>query len=135
MELHEIDALFVSDSPSEMRLFVATEYARSLSVAFRWHGGPNEDEELILIFEDACVFHLPAILSIDLLRLDSLRLRRCSAQRICQLVPAVSYDESEYASPEGYKVFEFTNASGEPMGYYVAAMGVTGMRRTVPCAA
>lgn len=105
------------EEPSEMFLRGVSEYGRSLRLSFVCHGGPREDEEFEVTFDESVVFHLPAVLSVPVrFRLGALAEARAT-------VPSISFDESEIG-PEGYGLVLLTDPNGIPHGYYVLAGSV-----------
>ena len=95
MDIAAINEQLTAHEPEEMVLRRISEYGNTLTLAFLCHGGPMEHLEFVVTFENAAVFHLPRIL-----HNTTVRFKRSSPERIKELIPAVSYDESEH-NPKG----------------------------------
>jgi hypothetical protein len=120
MDIAAINEQLTAHEPEQMVLRGIAEHGNTLTLAFLCHGGPTEDLEFLVTFENAAIFHLPRIL-----HNTAVRLKRSSPDRIKDLIPAVSYDEAEH-SPKGYVVVELTDVAQTPYGYYVMADSVVG---------
>ena len=120
MEIAAINEQLTAHEPEQMVLRGISENGNTLTLAFLCHGGPAEDLEFVVTFENPAVFHLPRIL-----HNTAVRFKRSSPERIKKLIPPVSYDESEH-DPNGYVVVELTDAAQQPYGYYVMADRVVG---------
>jgi hypothetical protein len=120
LDIVAINEQLTAHEPEQMVLRGISEHGNTLTLAFLCQGGPTEDLEFVVTFENAAVFHLPRIL-----HNAAVRLKRSSPERIKGLIPAVSYDESEHDS-KGYVVVELTDAAQQPYGYYVMADSVVG---------
>jgi hypothetical protein len=112
-----VDLSFINDElarhdPSEMELRGVSSRARTVSLAFAFHGGPKEDLEFIVQFEDCIAVHLPAVLR------SPVRLNVLSAEEAEAVVPAVSFEALEFAS---YRLIALISPTGTRYGYYVAA--------------
>lgn len=120
MDIAAINEQLTAHEPEQMVLRRIAEHGNALTLAFSCHGGPMEHLEFVVTFENAAVFHLPRIL-----HNTAVRFKRSSPERIKELIPAVSYDESEH-NPRGYVVVELTDVAEKPYGYYVMADSVVG---------
>jgi hypothetical protein len=120
MDIATINEQLSAHEPEQMVLRGVSEHGNTLTLAFSCEGGPAEHLEFVVTFENAAVFHLPRIL-----HNRAVRFKRSSPERIKELIPAVSYDESEH-TPAGYVVVELTDAAHNPYGYYVMADSVVG---------
>jgi hypothetical protein len=121
MDIVAINEQLGTHEPEQMALRRISEYGNTLTLVFLCHGGPMEHLEFVVTFENAAVFHLPRILHDT-----AVRFKRSSPERIKELIPAVSYDESEHNHPTGYVVVELTDVAERPYGYYVMADSVVG---------
>ena len=121
MDIAPVNAQLSAHEPEQMVLRGISEYGNTLTLVFLCHGGPMEHLEFVVTFENAAVFHLPRIL-----HNTAVRFKRSSSERIKELIPAVSYDESEHTHPTGYVVVELTDVADKPHGYYVMADSVVG---------
>src|SRR5262245_58901271 len=108
MDLAAINEQLTAHEPEQMVLRGISESDDTLILAFLCHGGPMEDLEFRITFEHPALFHLPRVLHDTIVRLS-----RCSPERIKELIPAVSYDESEHGG-RGYVVVELTDGAHEP---------------------
>jgi|RhiMethySRZTD1v2_1073278.scaffolds.fasta_scaffold00622_38 hypothetical protein len=120
MEIAAINEQLTAHEPDQMVLRGISGNGNTLTLAFLCDGGPAEDLEFVVTFENPAVFHLPRIL-----HNTAVRFKPSSPERIKKLIPAVSYDESEH-DPNGYVVVELTDAAQQPYGYYVMADRVVG---------
>jgi hypothetical protein len=121
MDIALINEQLNAHEPEQMVLRHVSEHGNTLTLVFLCHGGPMEHLEFVVTFENAAVFHLPRIL-----HNTAVRFKRSSPERIRELIPAVSYDESEHNHPRWYVVVELTDIAGKPHGYYVMADSVVG---------
>ena len=121
MDIAPVNEQLNAHEPEQMVLRGISEYGNTLTLVFLCHGGPMEHLEFVVTFENAAVFHLPRIL-----HNTAVRFKRSSPERIKELIPAVSYDESEHTHPTGYVVVELTDVADKPHGYYVMADSIVG---------
>ena len=120
MDIAAINEQLTAHEPEQMVLRGISEHGHTLTLAFLCHGGPTEDLEFRVTFENAAIFHLPRVL-----HHPAVRFLPSSPERIKALIPAVSYDESEHDGT-GYVVVELTDVAHEPYGYYVMADSIVG---------
>ncbi len=121
MDIAPINQQLNAHEPDQMGLRRISEYGNTLTLVFLCHGGPMERLAFVVTFENAVVFHLPSVL-----HNTAVRFKRASPERIKELIPAASYDESEHTHPDGYVVVELTDVAEQPHGYYVMAERVVG---------
>jgi hypothetical protein len=115
VDLSSINNEPASHTPSEMELRGVSSCAHTVSLAFAFHGGPKEDFEFIVQFDDCIAVHLPAVLR------NPVRLNVLSTEEAQAVVPAVSFEASEFAA---YRLIALVSPTGTRYGYYVAASAV-----------
>ena len=121
MDIAPINQQLRAHEPDQMVLRRISEHGNTLTLVFLCHGGPMEHFAFVVTFENAAVFHLPRVL-----HNTAVRFTRASPERVKELIPAVSYDESEHTHPNGYVVVELADVAEQPHGYYVMADRVVG---------
>ncbi len=121
MNIEEIDVVLELEAPSDLITQTYNAREQELVIAFTCDGGPREDQAYIVRFEEAILFHLPAVLH------DEVRVREATEGEREQLIPEESYDPLEVSgAPGAFTVVLFAGRDGRAFGYYVAARSVSG---------
>ncbi len=119
VDIEEVNAVFEREFPDNLVLQSYDARNQELVIAFTWDGGPREDEAYVVRFEQAILFHLPAVLY------GEVRFRKATETERERLIPAESFDPLEVSGATGaFTVVLFTDQDGKTFGYYVAAKSV-----------